>query len=122
MAQSPATSSLSSVMSNESNLSLLRNLTEDPVSWKGASFLSVSQITADGLHMMFRVAQEMRELVRTQGGDRRLQHKVLATVFFEASTRTSCSFQASMLRLGGTYMHVDGNGNTSAGQKGESLE
>lgn len=100
----------------------LRTLTEDPESWKGASFLSVSQITSQGLHLMFRVAQDMKRLVATKGGDQRLDKKVLATVFYEASTRTACSFQAAMMRLGGTYLHVDGHGNTSAGKKGETLE
>lgn len=62
--------------------------------------------------------------MRTKGGDDRLKHKVLASVFYEASTRTSCSFQAAMMRLGGTFLHVDGGkgGNTSASKKGESLE
>jgi carbamoyl-phosphate synthase/aspartate carbamoyltransferase/dihydroorotase len=100
----------------------LRTLTEDPNSWKGASFLSVSQITAPGLHKLFQVSQEMKELVSSKGGDQRLDKRVLATVFYEASTRTACSFQAAMMRLGGTYLHVDGHGNTSAGKKGETLE
>lgn len=66
----------------------------------------------------------MRSLVRQSGGDNRLQHRVLASVFYEASTRTSCSFQAAMMRLGGTFIHVDGSkgGNTSASKKGETLE
>ena len=66
----------------------------------------------------------MRSLVRTTGGDDRLRHRILASVFYEASTRTSCSFQAAMMRLGGTYLHVDGGagGNTSASKKGETLE
>ena len=65
----------------------------------------------------------MRNLVRTSGGDNRLSHKILATVFYEASTRTSCSFQSAMLRLGGNVIHVDGSagGNSSAGKKGETL-
>jgi len=50
-----------------------------------------------------------------------LKHKLLATVFYEASTRTSCSFQAAMMRLGGTFLHVDGQGNSSAAQKKETL-
>jgi aspartate carbamoyltransferase len=96
-------------------------LTEDPSSWFNSSLLSVSQIDPSGLRLLFTVTEEMRQLVRTQGGDDRLKHKVLSTVFYEASTRTSCSFQAAMQRLGGTYIHVDGKGNSSAGQKGESL-
>lgn len=100
----------------------LPTLTDDPVTWTGSSLLSVSQITPAGLQLMFQVAQEMRTLVRTSGGDSRLQHKVMGTVFFEASTRTSCSFQAAMVRLGGSNIHVDGQGNSSAGKKGETLE
>jgi len=98
-------------------------LTEDPSSWKGSSVLSVNQITPSGLELLFTVAQEMRTLVRTKGGDSRLQHKLVSTIFYEASTRTACSFQAAMMRLGGKHIHVDGaHGNTSAAKKGETLE
>lgn len=90
----------------------LRILTEDPSTWKGASLQSVSQLTAKGLQLLFQISREMKELVQNQGGDTRLKHRVLATVFYEASTRTACSFQAAMLRLGGTFLHVDGQGNT----------
>ena len=100
----------------------LPTLTENPESWKGSSLLSVTQITPPGLHLLFRVAQEMRQIVRTKGGDDRLAHRVLGTVFYEASTRTSCSFQAAVMRLGGKFIHVDGQGNSSANKKGETLE
>ena len=97
-------------------------LTESLDTWKGASLLSVTQITPNGLKLLFSLARDMRYLVRTRGGDQRLQHRVLGTVFYEASTRTSSSFQAAVLRLGGTFLHVDGQGNSSANKKGESLE
>lgn len=100
----------------------LPTLTEDLETWKGSSLLSVTQITPNGLQLLFRLAQSMRDLVRTKGGDDRLARFVLGTVFFEASTRTSCSFQAAMLRLGGKTIHVDGVGNSSAGKKGETLQ
>jgi len=97
-------------------------LTEDPASWNGKSLLSVTQITPAGFEMVVKVSQQMRDLVRNRGGDDRLKHKVLATTFYEASTRTSCSFQAAMMRLGGKFLHVDGQGNSSAEKKKESLE
>jgi aspartate carbamoyltransferase catalytic subunit len=84
--------------------------------------VSVNQITPQGFDFLVKVAQEMRDIVRTQGGDDRLKHKLLGTVFFEASTRTSASFQAAMMRLGGKFLHVDGQGNSSAAKKKESLE
>ena len=61
----------------------------------------------------------MKNLVRKSGGDDRLKHKVLASVFYEASTRTSCSFQAAMQRLGGTVICV--NEQHSSAQKGETI-
>eukprot|EP00536_Pseudo-nitzschia_multiseries_P011015 jgi/Psemu1/259494/estExt_Genewise1Plus.C_3550058 len=100
----------------------LPTLTEDPKSWIGQSVVSVNQITPKGFDFVIEIAQQMRDIVRSEGGDDRLKHKVLATVFYEASTRTSCSFQAAMMRLGGKFLHVDGNGNSSAAKKKETLE
>jgi aspartate carbamoyltransferase catalytic subunit len=100
------------------------SLTADPQTWLNSHLVSVTQISPSGLLLLFKTAQSMRTLVHSVGGDSRLRHRVLASVFYEASTRTSCSFQAAMLRLGGTFLHVDGGagGNTSASKKGESLE
>ncbi len=61
-------------------------------------------------------------MVKTTGGNDSLRHRVLASVFYEASTRTSCSFQTAMMRLGGTVMHVDaGEGGNSSSKKGETV-
>jgi len=49
-----------------------------------------------------------------------LQGKVMASIFYEASTRTSCSFSAAMQRLGGRVIEMDQD--TSSVKKGESLE
>lgn len=109
-------------MTSSSLLDKLKDsLTEDPFSWKGSSLLSVTQITPAGLLLLVSTTKQMKSIVREKGGDKRLQHKVMATVFYEASTRTSCSFQAAMQRLGGTVIHVDGQGNSSANKKGETL-
>ena len=106
-------------------------LTEDPASWSGSSLLSVAQITPPGLKLLLSKSQSMRTLVRERGGGGHEnddatcclpQKTIVATVFFEASTRTACSFQAAAVRLGAHSMHVDGQGNTSAAKKGETLE
>jgi len=101
----------------------VQELTSDHATWHNASILSVNQLTQDGLRLLYDTACSMRDLVRSKGGDKRLEHKMLATVFYEASTRTACSFQAAMKRLGGEVIHVDAGkgGNTSAGKKGETL-
>lgn len=48
------------------------------------------------------------------------QGKVMASIFYEVSTRTSCSFASAMERLGGRVIYMDGS--TSSVKKGESLE
>ncbi len=47
--------------------------------------------------------------------------KIMATLFYEPSTRTQMSFQAAMLRLGGTIIGFD-NPATSSVAKGECLK
>lgn len=47
--------------------------------------------------------------------------KILATLFYEPSTRTQMSFQAAMMRLGGSTLGFDNPMNSSV-SKGESLK
>ena len=47
--------------------------------------------------------------------------RIQANLFFEPSTRTKFSFQAAMLRLGGTVFGFD-NPNNSSAVKGETLK
>ncbi|MDR1674630.1 MAG: aspartate carbamoyltransferase [Oscillospiraceae bacterium] len=53
--------------------------------------------------------------------DNECSGKVLATLFYEPSTRTQMSFQAAMMRLGGSTVGFDNPGNCSVA-KGESLK
>ena len=103
---------------------LTDTLTSTPSTWHNSPLLTVTQIAPSGLSLLFRTASQMRHLVKTHGGDDRCRHKVLATVFYESSTRTSASFQSAMVRLGGTFVHVDGtsSGGSSSSKKGESLD
>lgn len=75
----------------------------------------------DQLNELFNLARSYRIFVLK---DRPLSHvlkgKVMASVFYEVSTRTSCSFAAAMLRLGGTVIHMDET--SSSVKKGETLE
>jgi carbamoyl-phosphate synthase/aspartate carbamoyltransferase/dihydroorotase len=45
---------------------------------------------------------------------------MMASVFYEVSTRTACSFSAAMQRLGGSIVSLDAA--TSSVKKGESFE
>ncbi len=51
-----------------------------------------------------------------------LEHKILATIFFEPSTRTRLSFESAIQRLGGKLITVESAGEFSSAKKGESIE
>jgi aspartate carbamoyltransferase catalytic subunit len=55
-------------------------------------------------------------------GARRLQGRLLATIFYEPSTRTRFSFEAAMHRLGGQVLSAENATKASSAAKGESLE
>src|SRR5690554_5861471 len=86
----------------------------------GQDILSVSQFDKENLAYIFRVADEMRVLVERFGSADLLQGKILANLFYEPSTRTSSSFMAAMLRLGGQVIPIN-NVQYSSVTKGESL-
>ncbi|MBD3238582.1 MAG: aspartate carbamoyltransferase [Candidatus Moranbacteria bacterium] len=52
----------------------------------------------------------------------KLDKKIIASLFFEASTRTRLSFEVASLRLGAKVIGFADKTNTSYGGKGESLE
>ena len=51
-----------------------------------------------------------------------LDGKILATLFYEPSTRTRLSFESAMMRLGGDVISVESARENSSDVKGESLE
>ncbi|KAH9254502.1 hypothetical protein BASA81_007615, partial [Batrachochytrium salamandrivorans] len=81
--------------------------------------LSVHQFVRSDLHTLFGVAEEMRTLVEKQGKINILNGKVMCSAFWEPSTRTSCSFEAAMNRLGGDVVSI--NQITSSIAKGETI-
>lgn len=81
--------------------------------------LSVRQFNRDDLHALFSLASEMRYLTERRGTTDILRGKVLCTLFYEESTRTSASFEAAMKRCGGEVVCI--NAKSSSIQKGETL-
>ncbi|KAF7971570.1 hypothetical protein HWV62_20816 [Athelia sp. TMB] len=81
--------------------------------------LSVKQFTHRDMHDLFTIAHEMRLQVERNGTLDILKGKVLCTLFYEPSTRTSSSFDAAMKRCGGEVIQV--NADTSSVTKGETL-
>lgn len=83
-------------------------------------FLSVKQFSHQDLHDLFNLAHEMRLQVERNGSIDLLKGRILATIFYEPSTRTSTSFEAAMKRLGGEVVQVTAD--NSSVVKGETLQ
>lgn len=86
----------------------------------GQDILSVQQFNRTTLDYIFGVSHEMKVMVERFGSADLLQGKILANLFYEPSTRTSSSFMASMMRLGGQVIPIN-NVQYSSVTKGESL-
>ncbi len=82
--------------------------------------LSVNQFSRADLEYIFGVAHEMREMVTRIGTFDLLKGKILASLFYEPSTRTSSSFTSAMERLGGSVIPIN-EVTYSSVSKGESL-
>ncbi|KAL8338783.1 hypothetical protein RB601_006194 [Gaeumannomyces tritici] len=100
--------------------SSLKELLAAPSRFKNQHVLSVHDYKRGDLHHLFTVAQEMRLGVQRDGVLNVLQNRVLCTLFYEPSTRTSASFDAAMQRLGGRTIAISTS--HSSVQKGESLQ
>lgn len=89
-------------------------------SFKNSHVSSVTQYSRADLHLLFTLAQEMRLGVQRKGVMNILRGRVLCTLFYEPSTRTSASFDAAMQRLGGRTVAITTS--HSSVQKGETLQ
>ena len=85
------------------------------MNFKNRHIISIKDFTKEELLHILKVAEDIQQ----QGPV--LKGKILATLFFEPSTRTRLSFEAVMHRLGGSVIGFSDASNTSM-RKGESLE
>ncbi len=85
---------------------------------RGRDVLTILDFTREELEELFSTADDV--LKRPERYRNVLEGYVLATAFFEPSTRTRLSFQAAMLRLGGSYIDLAEAQRTSLA-KGENF-
>lgn len=88
--------------------------------FRGQNILSTDQFDKSSLRQLFEEATRMEDVIQTGHSDL-LKGKVLATLFFEPSTRTRFSFETAMLRLGGSVISNADMEKTSSSKKQETL-
>ncbi|XP_055915035.1 CAD protein [Eupeodes corollae] len=87
----------------------------------GKHILTVDMFNKEQLNDIFNLAQIFKgRVTKDRPLDDILKGKIMASVFYEVSTRTSCSFAAAMQRLGGRVIYMDET--SSSVKKGETLE
>jgi aspartate carbamoyltransferase catalytic subunit len=79
------------------------------------------QFTVPLLMELFARARLMERVV-ARGGTLDYQHRIMATLFYEPSTRTRFSFEAAMYRLGGRVLSTEQARLFSSEIEGEQLE
>ena len=83
--------------------------------------IEAQQFDIDLLSEIFALAEEMEQVVRHYGSNI-LNRRVMATLFYEPSTRTRLSFESAMRRLGGEVITTESAQEFSSAAKGETLE
>jgi aspartate carbamoyltransferase catalytic subunit len=79
------------------------------------------QFTLPTLIELFERADQMERIV-ARGGTQDYQNKIMASLFYEPSTRTRFSFESAMLRLGGRVISTERAHEFSSVMMGETLE
>ena len=89
--------------------------------FKGADILTTKQFSRDDLEKIMQVAKKMEPIALKQKRSDLLSGYVMASLFYEPSTRTRLSFETAMRRLGGSVITAVGMQFSSL-YKGETLE
>ena len=83
--------------------------------------IEAQQFDVPTLLCLIETTQEMEKAV-SGGGTSDLHKRIMATLFYEPSTRTRFSFETAMYRLGGSVISTENAAEFSSVAKGETLE
>lgn len=81
--------------------------------------VAVEQFDRAWIEALFAEADAMRDL---PADAEPLRGKILASIFYEPSTRTRLSFESAMMRLGGNVISTENAREFSSAMKGETVE
>lgn len=79
--------------------------------------ISISELSREELELIVETAASLKQTPQPE----LIKEKVIASCFFEPSTRTRLSFETAIQRIGGNVIGFDNGGNTSLAKKGETL-
>lgn len=85
---------------------------------KGRHLIDPMDLSLEELDEIFALGEKISN--KPEDYMHKCEGKILATLFYEPSTRTRCSFEAAMLRLGGNVIGFS-EPNSSSVSKGESI-
>jgi len=88
---------------------------------KGRDVIRADQFTPEEIALIMETAARFEGVMRAEGRLTNMAGKVLATLFYEPSTRTRLSFETAMLHLGGQVLSVAEAKTSSSAAKGETL-
>lgn len=91
-----------------------------PMDFKDRDVVSIRDFSKEEIFHILDTSRNMVEIAKGNKTSDLLKDKILATLFFEPSTRTRLSFESAMQRLGGSVINVSGVEGSSL-VKGESL-
>src|SRR5579864_1777296 len=83
--------------------------------------IEAQQFDLATLAELFQITERMEKVVE-RGGAKNYDNRIMATLFYEPSTRTRFSFETAMHRLGGRVISTENAKEFSSVSKGETLE
>ncbi len=83
--------------------------------------VSFDDLSINSIEKIFNLADSYYDKLKKKEPIDICKHKIMATLFYETSTRTRMSFESAMFRLGGKVISSADMKSTSSAVKGESL-
>ncbi len=84
--------------------------------------LDTRQFNKKDVEKILSDASRMEELCKSGKKGKQLENKIVASIFFEPSTRTRLSFETAAIKLGASVISVENASSNSSAYKGETIE